>query len=211
MTQPGVTVTATTTEVSVVTVEQTSWSVIYIPTTVTVHSGCSASDDSSVSGIPMSSHSSHGPWVNSTSTEEPCPHGWPTSTPPTAPGNFFTSLGWNHTMPGSRPTLTGTAGTTIESVDPIGTTSAPWVNSTRASATEEDSTSFLTLTVTSSAIITVNATTTSGRAGPTASSSGYDIGTGLHNSTAVPTPYQPSLTYQTTEGKFATPARPCPN
>jgi hypothetical protein len=60
--------------------------------------------------------------------------------------------------------------------------------------------------VTSSAIVTVNATTTSGLSGPTAPGSGYGTGTGLpgNNSTAVPTSYQPSLTYQTTEGKFDT-------
>ncbi|KAK3297141.1 uncharacterized protein B0H64DRAFT_391435 [Chaetomium fimeti] len=203
LSQPTVTATLTTTAVSTVTVDGSICDTLYIPTTVTVYTDCSFTlDPSSVSGLPLGSYSSQGPWTNITSAPDaPCTHDFPISS--VVPSNFSSTLGWNHTTVTSLPTLTGTSGTTIETADPIGTSSAHWTNSTRSSTAEEDWTSVLTLTVTSSAMVTVNATVTSGYSAP----SGFSTGTGLpgHSPSDIPTSYHPSLTYQTTtRGKLAT-------
>ncbi|KAH6641308.1 hypothetical protein F5144DRAFT_610113 [Chaetomium tenue] len=192
--QPTVTATVTTTQISTVTVDGNTCDAVYTPTTVTVYTSCSSTSDAS--GLPLSSYSSHGPWINATFTSDvPCTHDLSTST--AVPSNFSSSMGWNHTTATSLPTLTGTAGTTIETADPIGTSSVRWANSTRSSTAEEDWTSVITLTVTSSAMITANATMTSGYSAP---SSGFSTGTGLpgHESSEVPPSYHLSLTYQTT-------------
>ncbi|EAQ86167.1 hypothetical protein CHGG_07420 [Chaetomium globosum CBS 148.51] len=199
--QSTVTATITTTQISTVTVDGSTCDAVYTPTTVTVYTGCSSISDAS--GLPLSSYSSHGPWINATfTTDVPCTHNLPTSI--AAPSNFSSSMGWNHTTVTSLPTLSGTAGTTIETADPLGTSSVRWTNSTRSSTAEEDWTSVITLTVTSSAMVPVNATTTTGYSAP---SSGFSTGTGIpgHESSDVPLSYHPSLTYQTTT-RATTPA-----
>ncbi len=182
-----VTATVTVTEALTATLDEAACNnVVYVPTTVTVYRGySSASGLSSVSGLPVGSASDHGPWFNATSTPNAsCTHGSPSST---GFGTATSSRALTNTSFASRPTSTGS---TIESADPIGT-SIPGTDSTRPSSTEQDVTTVVTLTVTSSAVVTVSGT---------APGSGYGTATGLpgNNSTPASAPYQPSLTYQTT-------------
>ncbi|KAL2261935.1 hypothetical protein VTK26DRAFT_2970 [Humicola hyalothermophila] len=192
---------------------------------MTISTGCPCpSTLSSVSGAPLSTSSSHGPWVNTTSTgsvqnsssDVPAPSSHNGNSPnitsgiqtspahvPTAPGQFSSSFGWNRTTTlghsASRPMFTGTAGTTSSAVDAIGS-SAPWANSTRVS-TDHESTVVMTLSVTSSVVTSVGVSETSPwLSGPTAPGSVGHISTGSlgNNFTAGPTSYQPSVTYQTT-------------
>ncbi|KAK4119193.1 hypothetical protein N657DRAFT_317225 [Parathielavia appendiculata] len=208
--QPGTTRTVTVTRVSTVHAGKSSCDVVYVPTTVTVYTGCSpASGVSSVSGFPNTNQSGLGPWLNATVTNSPCTHGLPTSTALTTPESMSASLGWNQTALTSRPTLSGTAGTTVQTADPIGTSSFFWSNSSRSSTTDQVSTSTLTLTLTSSIVVTVNSTLSPG---PTAPNSVYGTGTGhlgnASTSASMSTAYKPSLTYQTTASGMLTQTEP---
>lgn len=188
--QPEITVTVTATHLASPTGDSNACGVVYVPTTVTVYTSC-ISYVSSVSGHPISTYNTRGPWANSTSgPSTPCTQSWPTGI--TSSRNFSTSLGWNYTAPISYPTLTGTAGTVIESAEPVGTSSTLWGNSTLVTATRHNSTAHFTRTVTSSAIVTF---TTVG-----APESSGSLGTGTNHPGAhtTPTSYQSTMTYWTT-------------
>ncbi|KAH6626714.1 hypothetical protein B0J18DRAFT_148160 [Chaetomium sp. MPI-SDFR-AT-0129] len=188
--QPEVTVTVTATHLVNPTGDGNACNVVYVPTTVTVYTSCT-SYVSSVPGLPISTHNTPTPWTNSTSEPStPCTQSWPTRITP--PRNFSTSLGWNHTMPALYPTLTGSAGTLIESAEPIRTSSALWANSTRATTTLQNSTIHISRTVISSAIVTV---TTAGIPVSSLSLSTGTNPTGTHTASAS---YQSTMTYRTT-------------
>ncbi|KAK3906400.1 hypothetical protein C8A05DRAFT_29760 [Staphylotrichum tortipilum] len=216
------TTTVTVTDLRTVTVGQSSCEVVYIPTTVTVFTA-SPDGRSTVSAGPIRSDTSRGPWANATSgSNTPCSHGLPSSTRfvtatsprplPSAPGNVSTSAGWNRTTVVPRPTLSGTAGTTVEGADPIGTSSLLWTNSSRPSATAESSGGGFPFPLTSSTVFPVSAgvTAPSGGYGGPDPSSGYGTGTAAPGDSSIGglSPYQPSLTYQTTlPGPFTSATR----
>jgi hypothetical protein len=167
--------------------------------TVTVHAPCSALINSTALVDPIRTATTRAPWLNTTSTASPCPYASLTGT-----AGVVSSVLGNATS-SSRPSWTGTAPSLVTgtgAVGPIGpgASSVFWPNVTwpASTATEEDVTTFVTLTLTSLTTLTVKP-----------SSPGAGFGTGSSGLPGVnltsTTSYQPSLTYMTSPGRIFAP------